>query len=818
MKRLMVCLAGIRFRFNILFLILIVNVVSLSASPLGAVRNFVKDGKSVTVFTDRGLLVITPFTENIIKVTTSTSVSNNVQNQSPIVVLNPEVNYSVRDLGETILVSTGKTDVIIDKSNALLKFRMKDKIVLEEYEGIVNGGKEKKATFKSRGNESFYATGERGYSYDLKGDTLIMFNKQNYGYGKSNARQMNITVPFYISSLGYGVFFDDYTASQLILKNPVEYITNSSNPISYYFIGGDSTIASVVENYTLLTGRQELAPFWSLGYITSKYGYKTEEEARNVIKTLRDNGYPVDGIVLDLYWYGEETDMGRFDWNTEQWPNHKKMLADFKADGVKTIIISQPYLNKIGAIDNYNMAKKAGMLTVDSLGNVHDVNTWVGEAGMLDVSNPVTREWMWSRYEDLTDEGVSGWWGDLGEPEVHPLTIRHFNGETAAEYHNLYGNDWSKIIYDGFKKKYPDTRLMTLMRGGTAGLQRFSVFPWSTDVGRSWDGLQAQIPIMVNSALSGMGYMSHDVGGFAVDKADPTDDELYARWLELGLFTPVLRTHSTVDAEPYHYTKPGYQNLFRNIIKSRYQWLPYNYTLAYENALTGAPFVRPLNYYDASDKRLANIQDQFLWGRNVMVAPVVEEGAISREIIFPEGEWIDMHMPQMTYLGPSKVTYAAPLPVLPVFVKAGAFIPMAMYDMRHTGDYDPARYTIKYFPKGTKSSYTLFDDDKVSTTSIRDKAYQLIKFEGDDNIRNTTITLTADGKGYKGMPAQRMMIFEIPAWFVAPQSVKINGKNIKRGSSVESIGDMGYYYDAETDKLWIKMDWNYRPVTITINK
>lgn len=816
MKRLMICFRGIRF--NILSVILLLSTVTVYASPLGVVKSFTREGKSVSVITENGSLVITPVTENIIKVTTSVSGNDEAQTPSQLVVLAPDANYSVRDLDTSILISTGKTNVIVDKSNALLKFQVKGKTVLEEYEGLVNEGKEKKATFKSRGDESFYATGERGYSYDLKGDTLIMYNKQNYGYGKPNARQMNITVPFYISSLGYGVFFDDYTASKLILKNPVEYITESKTPVSYYFIGGDSSIASVVENYTMLTGRQELAPFWSLGYITSKYGYKTEDEARNVIKTLRENGYPVDGIVLDLYWYGKETDMGRFEWNTQQWPDHKKMLADFMADGVKTIIITQPYLNKTGAIDNYNMAKDAGMLTRDSLGNVHDVSTWVGEAGMLDVSSPVTREWMWSRYKDLTDEGVGGWWGDLGEPEVHPLTMRHSNGETAAEYHNLYGNDWSKIIYDGFKKEYPDTRLMTLMRGGTAGLQRFSVFPWSTDVGRSWEGLQAQVPIMVNSALSGMGYMSHDVGGFAVDKENPTDDELYARWLELGLFTPVLRTHSTVDAEPFHYTKPGYQNLFRNIIKSRYQWLPYNYTLAYENALTGAPFVRPLNYYNASDKRLSNIQDQFMWGSEVMVAPVTEKGAISREVIFPEGEWIDMHIPQMSYIGPSKITYAAPLPVLPVFVKAGAFIPMAMYDMKHTGEYDPARYTVKYFPKGTKSTYTLFDDNRISTNSIRDKAYQLIKFEGDDNIRNTTITLTAEGKGYKGMPAHRVMTFEIPAWYVAPRSVKVNGKNITGARSLESIGKMGYYYDEETDKLWIKLEWNYHPVTISINK
>ncbi|MEG2219757.1 MAG: glycoside hydrolase family 31 protein [Muribaculaceae bacterium] len=795
--------------------------LSTWASQLGAVKSFSNDDGKVTVKSEKGSLIITPFTEDIIKVTTL-PIGINVSEikQSKSVVLSPkDQNFNTNSLNSDVVITIGGTKVIVNGSNSIITFESAGKIKLQESGGIMNGGKEKTVSFVSRGDESFYGTGERGNSLDLKGDTLIMYNKQRYGYVKGEgAKQMNITVPFFISSLGYGILFDDYAASKLILQNPIEYITSSKTPISYYYINSkNGSLAQVVANYTLLTGHQELAPFWSLGYITSKYGYKTEEETRNVIDTLRKNGYPVDGIVLDLYWYGKETDMGRFDWNAEQWPTYKKMLADLKADGVKLITISQPYLNKIGAIDNYNMAKKAGMLAKDSLGNVHDVNTWVGEAGMLDVSNKNTQNWMWSRYKQFIEDGVSGMWGDLGEPEVHPLTMRHANGETASEYHNQYRNDWSQIIYDGYKKDFPDTRIMTLMRGGTAGLQRFSVFPWSTDVSRSWGGLQAQVPIMLNTALSGMGYMSHDVGGFAVDKANPTDDELYARWLQLGLFTPILRTHSTVDAEPYHYNKPGYQNLFRNIIKTRYQWLPYNYTLSYENAISGAPFARPLNFNDATNSKLKDVEDQYMWGGEVLIAPVLEKDAIDRDIIIPEGKWIDMHMPQHSYMGPTTISYAAPIPVLPVFVKAGAFIPMAMYEMRSTEAYDPSRYTVKYYPSGTKSSYTMFDDDRTSTRSIADKQYQLITFEGDDSAQSTVITLSAKGK-YAKMPTSREITFEIPACYSSPQEVRLNGKRMKAATSIHSIATDGYYYDPQTDTLSIKTTWSYLPTKIKITK
>ena len=797
--------------------------LSAQASALGKVKSHDKTGNSLTITSDGGKLIITPFTDDIVKVSLISNDEISTEKESKSVVLKPEkIKFTVNDSADklTLELSNGN-NVTVDKASSQVSFITRGKTVLEEADGISSKGNERIISFKSQDEESFYGCGERGVGYDLKGDTLVMFNKQNYAYGKGDrTSQMNITVPFYISSLGYGVYFDDYTASKLVLQNPVEYITNSKTPVSYYFIASDmGDIAGVVKNYTALTGRQELAPFWALGYITSKYGYRTQAETEGVIDTLRHEGYPVDGIVLDLYWYGKEEDMGRFEWNKTQWPDHKAMLSKLKADGVKTVIISQPYINKIGALDNYNMMKAADMLTKDSIGNVHDVTTWVGEAGMLDVSNPKTRQWLWNRYKLLTDEGVTGWWGDLGEPEVHPLTIRHANGETASEYHNIYGNEWSRIIYDGFKKDYPNVRLMTLMRGGTAGLQRFSVFPWSTDVGRSWPGLQAQVPIMINSALSGFGYMSHDVGGFAVDPENPVNEELYARWLQMGLFTPVFRTHSTVKAEPYHYTTPGYQEAFKKIIKARYEWLPYNYTLAYENASTGAPFVRPLNFYDTEkNQATADIQDQYLWGRNVLIAPVIDPGKTSREVYFPTGKWYSMENPAQTFTGPATFTCDAPLHTIPVFAKAGAFIPMADYDMRSTEKYDPSRFLVKYYSGVDKGEYTLFDDDRTSTHTLENNKYQLIDFVSRENDEYLTISLDCEGWGYLNMPTERNFTFEVISLAQAPAKVMFGKNKMKPVLSKAELIDGSYYYDASTSTLWVKFAWDYKPRTLTIKK
>ena len=658
------------------------------------------------------------------------------------------------------------------------------------------------------GGGSFYGAGERGYSFNLAGDTLVMYNKQNYGYtaGEERIRQMNITMPLFLSSNGYAVVFDDFAAASMIMSNPIVYTSESRSPVSYYFINGAGSLASVTQELSALTGRQKLPPFWALGYITSKYGYHTLQETLGVVDTLKRAGYPLDGIVLDLYWYGKEEDMGRLAWDQQQWPDHKKMLADLKARDVNTVIISQPYILRNGrGLENYNELASKGLLVKDSTGGPQEVKIWVGEGGMFDVSNPDTRSWLRERYKTLTLEGVGGWWGDLGEPEVHPETGIHANGLSAREYHNLYGNDWSSVISDLFASEFPDRRLMTMMRGGTTGLQRYSVYPWSTDVSRSWGGLQPQITIMLNSGLSGLGYMSHDVGGFAIDPEAPYDPELYVRWLQLGTFSPILRTHAQATAEPYNY--PDQQHIILPLIKERYRWLPYNYTLAYENASQGLPLVRPLNFYSPGSDRFDDITDEYLWGRDILVAPVMTQGATRRTIVLPDGLWVDYNNPGRLYNGGDTVTYPAPLEVLPLFVRAGAIIPQADYGMQSTEDYRTDRYTINYYPYLGKSEYTLFEDDRKSPGSLDEGAYSLINFTGEASIEGINLDISSQGT-YPGAPKVKDLTFRIHLVDGDPSSVSVDGHKLKRGA---------WKFDRSESMLTFKIKWNVdKPLAIHI--
>ena len=283
----------------------------------------------------------------------------------------------------------------------------------------------------------------------------------------------------------------------------------------------------------------------------------------------------------------------------------------------------------------------------------------------------------------------------------------------------------------------------------------------------------------------------------------------------MGTFTPSMRTHAQYKPEPYHY--PGSEEILKEYIKMRYKWLPYNYTLAYENATKGWPLARPLNFMgDNKNYKYYWQEDEYLWGNNVLVAPVLEQGAKEREVLFPNGTWISWYDSSKKYEGGTleKVTVDAPLDKLPLFVRQGSFIPQYDLPIENVTQYDPTFLTVRYYPSTKNTAYELFDDNRMSPTSLQDKQYQLINFSGEKTFSGVTVNLQSTGK-YAGMPDTRMITLEIMD-VDDPTQVTLSDKTrMERFDSPKAIRQYGYSYEGSTRTLTIRLAWNYKPLTVS---
>jgi oligosaccharide 4-alpha-D-glucosyltransferase len=504
--------------------------------------------------------------------------------------------------------------------------------------------------FELNGNEKIFGTGERSLPLNRRGYKLDLYNTPNYGYGM-NADNLNYTVPFIISSKGYGIFFDNPSRSYLDIgkRNPaiLEYGA-SSGELGFYIIPGKN-VDEIITKFQSLVGTQPLPARWVFGNLMSRFGYRSQNQLLSTVHKMKQENFPLDAVILDLFWFGDSIKgtLGNLDWvNKNAWPQPEAMIRNLKKEGINTILITEPYI--LNTTANYGPSKK--FHAVDSAGNPFVLtNFYFGNGGLLDLFRKDAQEWFWTKYKLQIAKGVAGWWGDLGEPETHPATMYHNLKDPgfkrlfkADEVHNIYGHYWDKMLFDKYAKEYPNVRLFNLNRSGYAGSPRYSVFPWSGDVGRNWDGLKAQLPLMIGMSMSGVPYIHADAGGFG---GGDVDEELYTRWLQFATFTPVFRPHGTavgdadpnakdIPSEPCFHPEP-YKSIVRRYINLRYTFLPYNYTLAYEEAKFGKPLVKPLFYYSNTDCNLFKAQDEYLWGDNIIVAPVLDKAATTRKVYLP---------------------------------------------------------------------------------------------------------------------------------------------------------------------------------------
>ncbi|WP_318764734.1 glycoside hydrolase family 31 protein [Lactiplantibacillus carotarum] len=556
------------------------------------------------------------------------------------------------------------------------------------------------------------------------GDKTGYLDKRGYAYDNWNndhpAPQMEVLPNLYKSipvlfglknGHPYGIFFDNSYRTHLDLgkENQTYYYYSAVAGNEDYYVIGGATLKAVVTNYTALTGRTPLPQKWTLGYQQSRWGYSTSQaKVQDIIDNFKKYDLPLDAIHLDIdYMDGYRV----FTWNNDQYQGDPQKFIDaLKQEGIKVIPIIDPGVKEDPDYDIFAEGVKKGYFAKTPSGEVYINKVWPGNSAFPDFGRPEVRHWWAKNGEFLTKLGVAGIWIDMNEPasfegEV-PSDIRFSDQNlpsTHNKIHNVYGHNMAKATYEGLKAQ-TGKRPYVITRAAYAGTQKYSTV-WTGDNHSMWPHLQMMIPQLCNLGLSGFSFAGTDIGGFGSD----TTPELLTRWIEAAIFSPLLRNHAalgTRSQEPWVFGEPTL-SIYRKYLQLRYRFVPYLYDLFANEAKTGIPVLRPLvlNYED--DARVQNINDEFMVGDNLLVAPIVQPAQTKRLVYLPAGQWIDFWN-HATYAGNQDIVVDAPLDKLPLFVKQNTLLPWGPA-VSHIDTTPLTSMTFKCF--GTQGTYQHYQDN-----------------------------------------------------------------------------------------------------------
>ncbi len=773
-----------------------------------------ENGSRLNVLTDHGLVRIIPFTPTIVEVKNFQG-NKPVHDSSSAVILQPViVKTHLKETAEWLKLSTDSLEVLLHKNPFFIAYRYHGDTILKEKNGFFRRTDNDGLQFEIGKQEKLYGLGERAIDFSLNGNRYNLYNRPKYGYGLP-AKNLNYSIPLLVSSKHYLLFFDNPEKGYADLgetnKNILEWGA-IGGLMKYFFIAAPG-FYNLSQQWALLTGRQPLPPRWALGNLQSRMAYRTQKETDSIVHLMQAKDFPVDAVIIDFYWFGDSIKgtMGRLKWYKPNWPDPKGMISNFRKKGVKTILITEPYI--IDSLKNFKIADSLHILATDSTGKTYiDKGFYFGYAGLIDIFKPAAQQWFWQQYVKQIKIGVAGWWGDLGEPENHPSDMFHVNG-SADEVHNIYAQYWHKMLFDNYRKYYPSVRLLNLNRTGFAGSQRYSIYPWTGDVSRSWDGLQAQLPLMLHMSMSGLPFIHSDAGGFA---QGTKDDELYTRWLQMSCFSPILRPHgSGIPSEPVYFSRKT-QDIVRHFMKLRYSLLPYIYTTASQANVMGYPIVRPLFYDFQDDTATYNISGEYMFGPVILVHPIINQGAKEVEVYLPGNRWYSFWNDE-PFEGGQWLKMKTELETIPLFVKEGSFIPMVK-PVKSTDYYSSKELTVRYYPgsTGDTSRYTMFEDDGKTFGTIKKGEFELLHFTGiKTSPHEFQLTMQRNGQDYEGRPETRKMKVAVIGLIAeAEYKVHLNGKKIK---PLKAPGTTGFYFD-KNGRFVIVFEWDGRMTEIIIRK
>ena len=657
-----------------------------------------QEGKKLYRRNDKELLLIEPWGANSLRVR-ATQRCEFVSEEISALLEPEETDVQIEIDGRKAKITNGRITCLVSESGVLQFVNQNGKVLLEEYERTRDmyegsgkfasaleivprtfkptpGADNYKLIYRLEANEGekLFGMGQYQQPYlDMKGCVVELAQ-----------RNSQASVPFALSDRGYGMLWNNPAIGQVTFgKNVTEWVAESTKQLDYWITAGD-TPAQIEEAYAQATGKVPMMPEYGLGFWQCKLRYQTQEELLEVARGYKERGIPVDVIVSDFFHWPHQGDW-KFD--KDYWPDPAAMVKELNEMGTELMVSIWPTVD--GDSENYETMRELGYLTRSETGKRLGQ---LGDACIIDVTNPEGRKFVWDRIrENYYKDGIKIFWLDEAEPEFTGYEYEHYRYFLGAdmEVGNIYPKLYARMAYDGMESEGQEN-ILNLLRCAWAGSQRYGALVWSGDIDSSFRALRNQLAAGLNMGLAGIPWWTTDIGGFHGGNIhDDKFKEVLVRWFAFGCFCPVMRLHgfrepflpplgttgggkqiSGAANEIWSYGEEVYE-ICKKYIFLREKMRPYVRSLMEAAHEKGTPVIRPLFYDYPADKKCWDIGDEYMFGPDVLVAPILYEDVRERQVYLPEGKWRNIN-DGTEFDGGRTITAPAPYEAIPVFVKVGA--------------------------------------------------------------------------------------------------------------------------------------------------